>query len=86
MPLATAKKARAFAKKFGRIRLTCLTCDASIDGIHQVPKDWADVQREQSLRSAISEWERGELPEHSRRYYAWWTHSGYCPECKEEYT
>lgn len=86
MPLATTKQARDFARNHGRIRLTCLgsasCCD--LDGIRLIPRGWSDVVIEQTLQESLSIWDDDELPQNSRRAYAWWTHSGYCPECTAE--
>ncbi len=86
MPLATTKQARDFARKFGPIRLTCCgsaSC-TDLDGVRQIPRGWTGVQREQTLRESLSIWdEDDDLSSHSRKRYAWWTHSGYCPECSK---
>ena len=50
------------------IRLACVNCDRTDgDGVEEIPKDWAEVDP---------------IPAKIRGPSDWWTHLGWCPECK----
>ena len=52
------------------IRLACMVCDRTdFDGIDQLPADWEGVaEADVSIAQDAG---------------AWWTHLGWCPDCKE---
>ena len=81
---SNAKTKRAVATKKKRrppIRLACVSCDRDdYDGVWRLPKDWADVSREQTLADSLREVAEGDS---SRSVFDWHTHTGYCPECQQ---
>lgn len=83
MPLATDEEVAEFIRDHGPIRLGCRNCDIEdYDGVRLLPGDWQDIEEVQSLRDAISVFERWE-DDCPRGYSSldWWTHLGYCPKC-----
>jgi hypothetical protein len=65
----------------GNIRLSCEACGAERDGVSAVPAGWVDVHRVRSLAES-----RRTRPRKGEDFtlMRWETHTGLCPECKEE--
>ena len=56
-------------------------CDRDdYDGVWRLPKDWADVSKEQTLAESLKGVAEGDS---SRSVFDWHTHTGYCPECQQ---
>lgn len=58
----------------GKIRLACMNCDRTdFDGVKRIPKDWESVEEA--------------VPSEPKELWFcsnWWTHLGWCPECKDD--
>ena len=73
------------------IRLACMVCDRTdFDGITpkqlaQAKRDgWKDVERQQTYRQACRTYDDPAKAPPGHSALDWWTHLGYCPECKSE--